>query len=808
MNKIDETVTLQHTLQAEVGDKARLPLAARLQWLSGVQARLATADDEAHALDIARDAAWRLGQAHGILLAHSQRGPCRLLPTAGGDLPCPKLDALAAQAMAGGQVLLIDSSPAGHAGGAATDPALPDPVLPDPICSLLLVPAGRAASRAVGVCWFRSCPVDEDNRTLLEILCRATGAALQQFDVATHRRMDDQRFRVLVEGVAQAIWEVGPDGATSTDSPTWRAWTGQSVEQMMAHGWMEAIHPDDRAGFESRWNDIRQRRLPADLAFRLRRADGSWSWTDMRTAPLFNDSGSVQKWVCMNMDITDRKCAEEVLHRSETRFRALSEASPALIWQLDPAGNMVYLNPRYAELTGRSKQSLMHAGWRSLLHPDDAPAYLAALAEARNQRRRFQCRTRVRDCKGQWCWLESYGMPFFAAQGGYAGHVCMSIDITESMASEKALRDADRRKDEFLATLAHELRNPLAPLCSAMPMMGRPDGSRLADRLQQMMSRQLDYIVRLVDDLMDISRITRGKIALRRAPTTLADVLQGAVETSLPLIESAHHRLNRSLAAETIMLDADALRLTQVFANLLNNAARYTGPGGQIWLHAYEEENMAIVSVRDNGIGISPQMLPRVFDIFSQERDTASQRQGGLGIGLTLVANLVRMHGGNVEARSPGLGLGSEFIVRLPQAPKHAPANEGDQASGDKIGDDGAQRVLVVDDNRDAAETLSMLLEFMGSKEVKVANDGPAALAEMETFRPDVVLLDIGMPGMDGNEVARRIRQQPQFAATRLVALTGWGQDEDRRRTQESGFDHHLTKPVDIAALQALLADL
>jgi PAS domain S-box-containing protein len=792
MNKPDETVTLSQTLQTEPDYKARLPLAARLQWLAGVQARLAAADDEAHALDVARDAAWRLGQAHAILLAVGKRGPCRLLPTAGGDLPCPELDALAAQAMAGGQAVFADGSAA----------------LPEPVRSLLLVPSGRSPSRVVGICWFRNCPVDQENRALLEILCHATGAALERFDALTDTRVDDQRFRVLVEGVAQAIWEVGADGTVTADSPTWRAWTGQSPEQMTGLGWMQAIHPDDRPDFDSRWSDIRARRLPADLAFRLRRADGSWSWTDMRTAPLFNDDGSVQKWVCMNIDITDRKCAEEVLHRSETRFRALSEASPALIWQLDPAGNAVYLNPRFAELTGRSKQSLMHAGWLSLLHPDDAPAYVAALTEARNLRRRFQSRTRVRDRNGQWCWLESYGMPFFAAQGGYAGHVCMSIDISEAMASEKALRDADRRKDEFLATLAHELRNPLAPLCSAMPMMGRAGGSRLADRLQQMMSRQLDYIVRLVDDLMDISRITRGRIALRCAPTPLADVLQGAVETSMPLIESAHHRLNRSQVPDSIVLEADAVRLTQVFANLLNNAARYTSPGGQIWLHAYEEENMAIVSVRDNGIGISPQMLPRVFDIFSQERDAASQRQGGLGIGLTLVANLVRMHGGGVEAKSAGLGLGSEFIVRLPKAPKMAPAQEQGEAGGGKAGDDASQRVLVVDDNRDAADTLSMLLEFMGSKEVKVCNDGPAALAEMASFRPDVVLLDIGMPGMDGNEVARRIRQQPQFAGTRLVALTGWGQDEDRRRTQESGFDHHLTKPVDIAALQALLASI
>ncbi|MET0963262.1 MAG: PAS domain S-box protein, partial [Noviherbaspirillum sp.] len=451
MNKTEETATLQDALGTTLGDKARLPLTSRLQWLAGVQARLATAEDEAHAIDIARDAAWRLGQAHGIVLARSSRGQCRLLPIAGGELPCPALDALCAQAMADGQALKIDSG-----GGDNPDAA----GLPDPVRSVLLVPAGRASSHVVGVCWFRPCPVDEDNLTLLEILCRAAGAALEQLDVLTHRRMDDQRFRVLVEGVAQAIWEAAPDGTVSADSPTWRAWTGQSLDQMLGQGWMESIHPDDRPGFEQRWSEIRQRRLPADLEFRLRRADASWSWTDMRTAPLFNDDGSVQKWVCMNMDITDRKCAEEVLHRSETRFRALSEASPALIWQLDPAGNVVYLNPLYTELTGRSKPSLMHAGWRSLLHPDDAPAYLAALDDARSLRRRFQCRTRVRDWMGHWCWLESYGMPFFAAEGGYAGHVCMSIDISEAVAAEKTLRDADRRKDEFLATLAHELRNP------------------------------------------------------------------------------------------------------------------------------------------------------------------------------------------------------------------------------------------------------------------------------------------------------------------------------------------------------------
>jgi signal transduction histidine kinase len=419
------------------------------------------------------------------------------------------------------------------------------------------------------------------------------------------------------------------------------------------------------------------------------------------------------------------------------------------------------------------------------------------------ERARFQQRVRVKSKYGEWRWIEAYGLPWYGTGEQYAGHVFVALDITQSVQAEDALKEADRRKDEFLATLAHELRNPLAPICNLMPLMGRPGGARAADRLQVVIQRQVQQLVRLVDDLMEVSRVTRGKIALRKTLVQLADVVRSAIEESQPLLDSAGHHLSVSVPDDTLTLDADPVRLTQVFANLINNAGRYTENGGQIWLNVYQDKNNAVVSVRDNGIGIGPDMLPRVFEMFAQETRSSGRSQGGLGIGLTLVDNLVRMHGGSVEAKSQGLGKGSEFIVRLPLS--HKPRPEGAQAAVPS-GVLAERRVLVVDDNPDAAESLAMLLDYLGADTHVVAN-GPAALAALETFGPGVVLMDIGMPGMSGHEVAQRIREQPKFNDVKLIAVTGWGQESDRRTSHDSGFDHHLTKPVDIAELQALLLD-
>jgi signal transduction histidine kinase len=366
------------------------------------------------------------------------------------------------------------------------------------------------------------------------------------------------------------------------------------------------------------------------------------------------------------------------------------------------------------------------------------------------------------------------------------------------------LAEMDRRKDEFLATLAHELRNPLAPIRNALHVLRLSAGRGAAEGVHEMMERQVNHMVRLVDDLMEVSRLTRGKIELRRERTDLADVVRSAVEASRPLLEAGRHTLSVNLAAEPLPLEADPVRLAQVIANLLNNAAKYTEEGGRIGVTTRREEDEAVLSVRDNGVGIPAEMLPRVFDTFAKVDRTLKRAQGGLGIGLSLARTLVEMHGGRIEARSDGPGRGSEFVVWLRLACGAGPGVAPPGAPDAEPARPYSCRVLVVDDSHDCADSLAMLLTFLGA-DTRAVYDGPSALEALRSYRPSVVLMDIGMPIMDGHEVARRMRQQPEGREVVLIALTGWGQDEDRRRSHEAGFDHHLVKPVDAAPLQALL---
>ena len=367
--------------------------------------------------------------------------------------------------------------------------------------------------------------------------------------------------------------------------------------------------------------------------------------------------------------------------------------------------------------------------------------------------------------------------------------------------AEQALRTADRRKDEFLAILAHELRNPLAPILTGLQLLKVANlDEPVVLRVLPVMERQLTHLVRLVDDLLEVSRITRGLIDVRREPLDLAFVLHSAIDTSRPSIESARHELIVDMPDGPVAVAGDPVRLTQVFANLLTNAAKYTNPGGRIWLTATTEQGRAIVSVRDNGIGIPVAQLASVFEMFTQVDRSARQAQGGLGIGLTLVRSLVEMHGGRVEARSAGVGTGSEFIVELPlhvggrTATRQTPPAEALPP----------RRILVVDDNEDVGGMLGALLSALGAT-VSVVHSGREALAAVDIFEPDTVLLDIGMPEMDGYEIARRIRAMPQRANVLLIALTGWGQEHDYRQSRAAGFDHHLVKPLDVDKLRRLL---
>lgn len=374
--------------------------------------------------------------------------------------------------------------------------------------------------------------------------------------------------------------------------------------------------------------------------------------------------------------------------------------------------------------------------------------------------------------------------------------------LKESRAYAEALKAADQRKDEFLATLAHELRNPLAPIRNGLQILRMaPEGPR-AEEVRAMMDRQLTHLVRLIDDLLDVSRVSRGKIDLRRTRMRLQEAVHAATETSKPLIEANSHVLSVDMPEAPLWVDGDLTRLAQVVSNLLNNAAKYTPEGGQIALRVARRGSVVDITVTDNGLGIDADMLPRVFELFAQSDQHIGRAQGGLGIGLALVSKLVEMHGGSTRADSPGPGLGATFTVSLPLA-----VGEGDAAADGPASEDrpAPLKVLIVDDNVDSAQTTRWMLELSGHVSA-VAHDGQAALAAARRMLPDVILLDIGMPGMDGYEVCQVLRSMPETCNKVIIAQTGWGQESDRQRAFEAGFDHHITKPISLDILNALLA--
>jgi PAS domain S-box-containing protein len=400
--------------------------------------------------------------------------------------------------------------------------------------------------------------------------------------------------------------------------------------------------------------------------------------------------------------------------------------------------------------------------------------------------------------------IEDSAAPIRDASGAVSGAVMVFHDISARRHAEIALRDADRRKDEFIAVLAHELRNPLAPIRQAALISKAPAATEAQKRWSHdVIERQVQYMSLLLDDLLDISRVTRGTLVLRMQPTELISVVNQAIETARPVIDAKRHVLSIDLPHQPVRITADPLRMAQVLSNLLTNAAKYTDPEGHIRLSAACESEQLVIRVIDSGVGINPDNLPRLFEMFSQLHPTMDRSEGGLGIGLALARGLVELHGGKIEARSAGLGHGSEFVLQLPlrMLPDSRVARPDVAAKSSKIG---RRRVLVADDNRDSAETLAMLLRVEGH-EVMIAHDGSAALAAFGGFAPDIVLLDIGMPGPNGYEVARQIRQSRAGAGTTLIAITGWGQESDKERAFAAGFDHHLTKPVDTVQLSGLL---
>ncbi len=489
---------------------------------------------------------------------------------------------------------------------------------------------------------------------------------------------------------------------------------------------------------------------------------------------------------------------------SEQLFTRFMQQLPGLAWIKDAAGRYVFVNEAAArsfgfpaeELLGKTDDEVFPAATAAQFKENDRQAI------ARSSGIQTVETLEIEKGNVRHSIVSKFPILGPREEGAMVGG--MAIDITDRLRAEQALKEADRHKDEFLAMLAHELRNPLAPIQSAIFIMQHPESDEATvQAAQEIAVRQVEHMSRLLEDLLDVSRISRGKIELRLEDLDLAVVTGRAVESVRPLINARQHTLRVSVPARPLMVTGDAARLEQVLTNLLHNAAKYTDPGGDITFTVACEGNDATLRVRDTGIGLEPSMLTRIFELFVQAERRVDRSMGGVGIGLTLVRKLVELHGGTVEAASEGPGRGSEFIVRLPLHPSALEAPETKQRH-EQLPKLPSHRILVVDDNVDAANTLAMLLR-LAHQEVRAVYSGPSALEEAAVFRPEVVILDIGMPGMDGYEVARGLRQMAGGKDLLLIAVTGWGQQEDRDRSTAAGFDHHLLKPVDRNTLFELL---
>ncbi len=660
---------------------------------------------------------------------------------------------------------------------------------------------------------------DEEERLRSVALKNARSILLARQRAEEALRKQSEWLRVTLSSIGDGVISTDAEGAVTFMNGVAESLTGCSQAEASGRPLSDVFHiinEDSRQPVENPALRVLREGVIVGLANHtvLIRKDGTELPIDDSAAPIRDEQGKMVGCVLVFREVSERRRAESTLQISEERFRSLVTATISVVWTTDEAGRFVTEQPSWAAYTGQTWEEYRDFGWADALHADDRERVRALWDAARATRTLYKSNGRVWHAdSGTYRHFEARGVPVCKADGSVREWVGRCMDVEDQRQVElriyrllNELRESDRKKDEFLATLAHELRGPLAPVRNSLEIMKRAEANPgLLEQARITIDRQVSHLERLVDDLLDVARISRNLLELRKQRVELAPVVHQAVETCRPLADSSRHAVTVTLPPEPTYLNADPVRLAQVFSNLLNNACKYTEPGGHIWLTAERQGSDVTVSVKDAGVGIPPEMLPRVFEMFTQIDRSSERSQGGLGIGLALVRRLVEMHDGRIEAFSDGAGRGSEFVVRLPlfvEKPK-APRTEptvGKQATT-------ARRILVVDDNRDAAASLAMLLQLIGN-ETFSAGDGLEAVEAVEKFRPDVVLLDIGLPRLNGHDAARRIREQPWGKDIVLVALTGWGQDEDRRKSREAGFDTHMVKPVDLDALVMLLGSL
>jgi PAS domain S-box-containing protein len=661
-------------------------------------------------------------------------------------------------------------------------------------------------------------PIDDSAAPIRDELGSVSGCVLIFKEVSAQRQMERDRadqlaaarfLAAIIESSDDAIISKSLEGVIQSWNAAAERMFGHTAEQAIGRH-ISLVIPPERIQEEDRIIASLKagQRIEHFETMRVR-ADARPIAVSLTISPIKDPTGAVVGASKIVRDITERKRADE----ERDNFVRLIENSPDFIGMCDLEGTPFFINRAGLDLVGLDDlEAARRAPLASFFFPEDQDRIVHEFLPSVLKNGTGEIEVRFRNFKtGEARWVAYKVLTLPDADGHPIGFATVSQDVTERKRLNDDLHrlavdlsDADRRKNEFLALLAHELRNPLAPISNTVRALRRGAIDKETVRLaSELLERQVGQMSRLVDDLLDMSRISRGKIELRKDRVELAPIIEQGVEAARPQFLKLNHELTLMLPAQAVYLNADRARLTQMIANLLNNAAKFTDAGGHVWLTVDRAGDQAVVSVRDTGIGIAAEQLPHVFDMFAQADTSLERSRDGLGIGLTLVKTIAELHGGTVEARSAGLGRGSEFVIRLPVLASAAgvaapsPAHEASLLA--------SRRVLIVDDSEDGAESMAMILQFAGHETFK-AYDGVAAIEAAERFRPDVVLLDIGLPRMNGYEVCRRLRQEPWGREITIVALTGWGQEEDRNRSKEAGFDVHMVKPVDFDALLQLLA--
>jgi two-component system CheB/CheR fusion protein len=644
---------------------------------------------------------------------------------------------------------------------------------------------------------------------------RARDSASQARQALESHRANRERLRITLASIGDAVITTDAERCVDSLNPVAEKLTGWRADEAMGRPLGEVFRTgygmtDPAAEFPMA-EVVRSGviTLPGDHRVLLAR-DGTSRCIDLNPAPIKDDRGQTTGVVIIFRDTSERRRVEEALRESEERFRTMTDAAPMMVWGSGTDKLCNYFNKQWLNFTGRTVEQEVGNGWSEGLHPDDLERCLNTYHTAFDARKPFLMEYRLRRHDGEYRWVMDTGVPRFAPDGTFSGYIGSCFDITERKRAEEELRSADRRKEEFLAVLSHELRNPLAPIQTALDLLEQAGACGDTRRELATIRRQVDNLKRLVDDLLDVSRISRGKIELRKEVVPLAEVVAHSVEAVRALVEEQHQGLHVSIPEESLLLDADPTRLEQILSNLMINAAKYTPHGGQIWLTAERTGGEAVLRVRDTGIGIEPEFLEKIFDLFVQGERRLGAYYNGVGIGLNLVKNLVELHGGTIAAHSQGPDKGSEFRVRLPVLSGVRPERkQSATAAQPKVSELLPRRsILIVDDNVQAADNLGMLMSKVFGQEVRVVYNGKSALEIAGSFCPDIILLDLEMAGMDGYEVAMRLRTDSECSRALIVAVTGWGQEEYRRRSRELGFDLHLVKPVTARDLRQMLVDL